>query len=103
MKASLTLDGAIRYAELISNEIDKANLIINGEEKTKELYRKKVDGNTITILIYLQDNDIGVIENIQLIAEDGTILHERADIIKKDGREGFLVGFKFYIKGEIKQ
>lgn len=99
--SSLTIDGAVRYAKLIADEIDRAKLIINGEEKEKTFYKKKVNGNSITILVYLQDNDVGIIDNIKLIAKDGTVLHDKADIIKKDGREGFLVGFKFYIKGEV--
>lgn len=97
--SSLTIDGSIRYAEIIANEIDKAKLIINGSVKEKEFYRKKVEGNQITILVYLRGNDIGVVENLMLIAKDGTVLHNRADIIKKDGTEGFLIGFKFYVRG----
>lgn len=101
MNSSLTLDGSIRYAKIIANEINKARLIINGEEVEKEFYNKLAEGNSITILVYLRGNDIGVVEQLQLIATDGTVLHRRADIIKKDGTEGFLIGFKFFIKGEV--
>lgn len=99
--SSLTLDGSIRYAELIANEINKAKLVINGEVKEKEFYKKTAVGNEITILVYLRGSDIGTVEQLMLVAEDETILHSKADIIKKDGTEGFLIGFKFYVKGEV--
>lgn len=98
-KSSLTLDGAIRYAEIIAEEIDKAKLIINGKEVEKDFYKKVAEGNSITILVYLRGNDVGIIDSIKLIAKDGTVLHDKADIIKKSSNEGFLVGFKFYIEG----
>lgn len=97
--SSLTLDGRIRYAEVISKEIDRAKLIINGEVKEKQFYRKKVEGGEITILIYLRGRDVGIVEQLELVAEDGTVLHRKADIIKKDGTEGFLIGFKFHVRG----
>lgn len=97
---SLTIDGAVRYAKLIADEILLAKLVINGKVVEKEFYKKETNGNTITILVYLRGNDVGIVEKLQLVSKDGTVLHDKADIIKKSGTEGFLIGFKFNVVGK---
>ena len=51
------------------------------------------------MLIYLTDTDIGKVEDLEVIVEDGTVLLRKPDTIIKDQTEGYIVGFILELTG----
>lgn len=95
----ITLDALIKWTKLIKDTLDKAKFVIDGVEVERSFFKLEASGTKITVLVYLTDTDIGKVEDLEVIAADGTVLIRKPDTIIKDQAEGYIVGFILELTG----
>lgn len=95
----ITLDALIKWAKLVKDTLDRAKFVIGGTEVERSFFKLEANGTKITILIYLSDTDVGLVEDLEVIADDGTVLLRKPDTIIKDQTEGYIVGFILELTG----
>lgn len=95
----ITLDALIKWAKLVKDTLDRAKFVIGGTEVERSFFKLEANGTKITVLIYLSDTDVGLVEDLEVIADDGTVLLRKPDTIIKDQTEGYIVGFILELTG----
>lgn len=86
------IDGIIKY---IDNLILKGRVKLNGSFVPYSIFKTVIEGNVIRKYIYL-DTETGVVEEAQLLGENGDVLAIKPfNITKKD--DGLVLAFEFTI------
>lgn len=86
------IDGVVNY---IDTRIVKGRVKINGEMSEVEVERTILDGRTIRKYILI-DNQVGFIEEAQLLSESGEILASKPYSINKS-EEGIALVFEITV------
>lgn len=86
-------EGMQEIAEEIANMVDHGRFYLGNEEIIKPPFRINYTKDTLRVLLYLDDYDIGKFENFSIITKKGNILFYKPDVIEKTEQEGFVVSF----------
>lgn len=81
----------------LSDHVDHALVVINGQVKSYPIFRRLQEGNKITIYVYLNDEgDTGLIQTATLVDSTGEALAIKPTAITK-GAAGVMIAFAFTI------
>lgn len=94
----ITTDGLNFIYKQITNNLLKAQLLINGTYKDVDIQKTEVTNDAIKIYVYSDETFIGQITRYRLITTDGKTFLERSENIAKDGARGLLVLFEIQLQ-----
>ena len=86
-----------KITDYMRNRIARGKYTIGGVTKDLDIYKSSISDNTITIELYIANEDAGQITNIKLINIEGGIFADKPDSINKIPNKGVLIKFVFNI------
>ena len=81
---------ANRYLESLSHVLYE----LNGEEKQIDFFKKKVEGNTVQVYVFFDENYKGKITNIRVIDVDGDVVAMDYKVYERTSQKALYVAFK---------
>ncbi len=94
----LTTDGINEISSAVLDLIGHGQFTMDGTNYDVDLYETQLDGENITVKLYIDDSYSGTVTNFKLIGTSGKVLAERPDSVSKPETKGILVIFTFNVK-----
>ncbi len=93
----ITSTGFSNVLNYMSNLINKGRYYMGSSAIDVPILSKTINGNTLTVNMFLTDGAAGTITKTQLIDTNGQVFADKPDSISKVDTQGVLVIFKFTI------
>lgn len=93
----ITSTGFSNVLNYMSNLISKGRYYMGSTPIDVPILSQSINGNTLTVNMFLTDGTAGTITKTQLIDTNGQIFADKPDSISKIDSQGVLVIFKFTI------
>lgn len=101
---TLTEVGINKQAQRFVDSLSHAAYEIGGVERTIDIFKTSIVGDTVKVFVYFDDSVDGEIGNVKLVDKDGDVVAKAESIFNKPRTKGLYIAFKYkFVEMEVEE